>query len=452
MESATFGILSLIPVLTVIMVAVITRRSFEPMLLGGLIGYLILSPRTFLTSWITSLSDIANTLGWYYLLFVMCGILILLLEKSGGAIGFADLSGKFAKSQKSSLIMTWLLGIAIFLDDYLNCLGVGVAMRAITDKFKVPREFLAYVVNSTGAAVCLLFPVSTWAVYMAAQFELVGIAAEGQGMGIYISALPYMFYCWLAVIVVPLFATKILPSFGPMKAAWTRAENGSVFPESHSEAHRGEDMGSNIARSGAINFILPILVLTAVALYTGDIMLGLFLAVITAAVLYIPTRLMKPTEFTDCIPEGLKSMGTVLITMTASYVLNAVNTELGLTPYVLDTVTPLISGPLFPVITFLVLAALSFATASPWAMATVSFPIIMPMALAVGADPAIVGGALISGTAFGSHACFYGDAALLTCTACDIQPFEYARTSIPLIMVPTIVAAAGYLVLGFVMM
>lgn len=153
-----------------------------------------------------------------------------------------------------------------------------------------------------------------------------------------------------------------------------------------------------------------------------------------------------------CIPEGAKSMVTVLITMTGSFILNAANTEMGLTEYVLDTVTPLISGPVFPMVTFLVLSALSFATASPWAMATVAFPIIMPLAMAVNANLFMAAGALISGAAFGSHACFYGDGAILTCAACGIDPFDYGRTSIPLIMVHTVIASIGYLILGFIMM
>ncbi|PKM86315.1 MAG: sodium:proton antiporter [Firmicutes bacterium HGW-Firmicutes-10] len=449
----TYGIVSLIPVTVVIVVAVITRRSFEPLLLGGIIGYLIIDPGNFLINWINSLTTIAGDLGWYYVLFVVIGIFILLLEKSGGALGFADLSAKFAKTRSTSLIITWLLGIAIFLDDYLNCLGVSVAMRKITDKFKVPREFLAYVVNSTGATVCLLVPVSTWAVYMASQFELVGVTKNGTGLGAYIASIPYMFYAWAAVIIVPLFALKILPTYGPMKKAIERAETtGEVFPPGYHETHQDELVGEEIKKTGALNFVIPILALTVVALVKNDVMLGIFAGLIACAIIYIPRKILKPLDFLNSVPEGLQSMAVVMITMTGSFVLNAVNQEMGLTPYVLDTVTPLISGPLFPLITFLVLSGLSFATASPWAMATVSFPIIMPLAQAVGADPFMIGGALIAGTAFGSHACFYGDAAILTCAACNVQPFEYARTSIPLILAPTAIGAIAYLILGFVLM
>lgn len=471
--AATYGILSLIPVTTVIVVAVLSRRSIEPLFLGGILGYFIImcynfadaigliasdglaaffSSGFFLGPWIRSINSVAGDLGSNFVMFTVCGIFIVLLEKSGGALGFADLTSKLARNRGSTLIMTWILGIIIFLDDYLNCLGVSVAMRSLTDKYKTPREFLAYIVNSTGAAVCLLVPVSTWAVYMSSQFELVGVTHNGTGLGAYIASMPYMLYPWLAVFIVPLFALKIIPTFGPMRTAIERAEKGDVFPESYYKTHSKEDMGKDVARSGAINFIIPILTLTIVALGLNDVTYGIFAGIIAAAIVYLPRKVMKPLEFLDCIPEGLRSMATVLITMTGSFVLNAVNTEMGLTPYVLDTVTPLISGPLFPLITFLVLSVLSFATASPWAMATVAFPIILPLAQAVDANLFMVGGALISGTAFGSHACFYGDASILTCAACDIQPYDYAKTSIPLVMVPTVLTAIGYLVLGIVMM
>ncbi len=442
----TLGAISLVPVAVVIVSAIITRRSIEPLLLGGILGYIILSPTNFLSSWINSLTTVAGELGWYYVLFAVSGIIILLLEKSGGTLGFADLLSRFCKTQKSSLIMTWLLGIIIFIDDYLNCLAVGLAMRSLTDKYKVPREFLAYIVNSTGAVVCLLFPVSTWAVYMSAQFEMVDVTVNGTGLGAYTASIPYMLYAWAAVFIVPLYALRTVPIFGPMKKAFARAQLGSVFPEGHSSPSQAAE--ESLAKSGAHNFILPLAALTIVALRTGDILYGIIVGIIACGIVYLPFKVMKPLDFLACIPEGLKSMATVLITMTGSFILNAVNTEMGLTEYVLNTVTPIISAPLLPLITFLVLAALSFATASAWAMATIAFPIIMPLAAAVDANLFMVAGALISGSAFGVHACFYGDGAILTCAACDIEPFDYGRTSIPLIVVPTVIACVGYLLLG----
>jgi Na+/H+ antiporter NhaC len=237
-----------------------------------------------------------------------------------------------------------------------------------------------------------------------------------------------------------------------MKKAFRYAEaTGDTLPENAQGRAGDEHDPEETKKAKGIFFIIPMLVLTIVALARGDVMIGLFSGFIACIVLYLPFKVMTLAKFMNCVPEGIKSMALVMLTMTGSFVLNAANGSLGLTKYVLDTVTPIISGPFFPLITFVVLSALSFATASPWAMATVAFPIIMPLAESVGADPYMIGGALVAGTAFGSHACFYGDAAILTSASCHIQPFEYARTSIPLIILPTSVACIAYAILGIEM-
>ena len=448
-----YGLLSLVPVIVVVATALISKRTLEALGLGSIVGFIILNKTGFFPAWLDATIQVLTDSAWYILVFGIFGTVIALLEKSGGALGFSDLGSKLAKTRGSSLIVTWILGIIIFIDDYLNNLGVGLAMRNITDKYWVSREFLAYVINSTGAAVCVLVPVSTWEVFMATQYEALGVTVNGTGLGAYIASIPYMFYGWVAVLVVPLYALKILPRFGPMKKAEIRAEEkGDVFPASYHEKHEAmsESAVGHINKSHAMNFIIPMIVLIAVTIYMEDILYGVIMGVVACAVIYLPQKLMTANEFFDTSLEGFKSMTQVIGIVVAAFILQAANEGLGLTPFVIETVQPLISPKLLPVITFAVIAFLAFATGSFWGIAAISFPIIIPLAQALDANVFMAGAAIVSATAFGSHACFYSDAATLTCAATGLQNIDYAKTSLPLLVVPTGLALVLFTVFGFV--
>lgn len=164
-----FGALSLIPAAVVIVTALFTRRTLEPLLLKSIIGFVILEGGGFFSAWLDAVYTVMmdGVTVWVILVCGLFGSLVALLEKSGGALGFSAIASKAVKNRKQSLLATWVLGIIVFIDDYLNALAVGTAMRKVTDKYGVPREFLAYVINSTGATVCVLIPFSTWSAFMA---------------------------------------------------------------------------------------------------------------------------------------------------------------------------------------------------------------------------------------------------------------------------------------------
>ncbi|MBK8702197.1 MAG: hypothetical protein IPN33_00345 [Saprospiraceae bacterium] len=158
--TADFGIWSLVPPLVVVLLAILTKRSMEPLVLGCVVGYLMIDYRQFpdniLQSLIKTMQD--ESLVWVILVCGMYGALIHLMIQSGGALAFGNYMLRYIKTRRNSLLAAWVMGIIIFIDDYLNALVVGATMRKITDHFKVPRELLAYVVNSTSAPVCVLIP------------------------------------------------------------------------------------------------------------------------------------------------------------------------------------------------------------------------------------------------------------------------------------------------------
>lgn len=457
MDTATYGLISLLPVAIVIVMALVTKRTLESLIVGSLVGFLILDGKSFLTSWVSATQEVFGESAWYILVFGVFGIIILLLEKSGGAQGISQLGTKFAKTRGMALISTWVLGILIFIDDYLNNLGVSVAMRNVTDKFKVSRELLAYMINSTGAAVCVLIPISSWAVFMAGQYESLDVTVNGTGLGAYIASIPYMFYAIIAVIMAPLIAFKIFPLFGPMKKAELRAQAGDVFPPSYYEQLKKNNLEEvkeemDPSKAKAINFILPMVLFVAVTIFTdGDILIGGVCTVIVCAIMFIPQKLMTITEFCDISFKGFTSMSFVTGLVLTSFILGKANERLGLTPYIIDKVEPLLSPALLPVISFLLVAFLAFACGSFWGIIAIVAPIIIPLGIALDCNIYLIGAAIISGTVFASHTCFYADAVTLISAGTQIQNTDYAKTAIPIAAVPVVLSAILYLIFGFMM-
>ena len=455
-----YGILSLVPVICVIVLVFITKRTMASLIAGSIIGAIILFKQDFILNWIdaiyTVLSD--GTWGWLFLVCGLFGSLVGLFELSGGAMGFSEVATRVCKTRKQSLFMTWILGIIVFVDDWLNALAVGAAMRNVTDKYKVPRELLAYVICATGAVVCSLIPFSTWGAFMAGQLESNGVAAVGEGTAVYIQTIPYIFYALVALFVVPLYIAGIIPHYGPMKKAEIRAETtGQVFPDSMLDAIRAEkaavekealDVG--MKKGKAINFIIPMLVLAGVTMITAEILYGIFASLVVCAIMYFPQKIMTMNEFFDGMISGFKDMMGVIGIITAAFILREMNNGLGLPDYVIGLVRDSLDPRLLPIVVFIIVSALTFAAGNFWGMAAISFPVIIPIAMAMNVDPIMVSGAIISGTTFGSNACFYGSEVSLTCSSTQVQNQDYAKTALPIIAIPFIGACILYAVFGFI--
>jgi Na+/H+ antiporter NhaC len=449
-----YGIISLIPAFSVLVLALITKRTFEALVGGTLIGFLILNKQDFFGGFITSSLNVMGdaTIGWIILVCGLFGSLIALLVKSGGAIAFGNFLVRYVKSKKSALMTTWLLGLIIFIDDYLNALTVSSAMKKVTDKFLVSREMLAYVVDSTAAPVCVLVPFSTWAIYVAGLLEKTQAAEAGKGLSVYISAIPYMVYGWVAIVIVPLVALAIIPVFGPMKKSEQRAsETGEVVPPGTGKINALEDDVAAAAKENPklYNFLVPIVLLIFSTWYFDvDALKGVVIAIFAAIIMYLVQKVMSMNEIFDTIFEGFKTMIFPLGIVVVSFMLKEVNDGLGLTSYVIETVKPLMSGSMLPVVTFLSLSVITFATGSFWGVYAVSFPIVIPLALAMDANLALAIGAVISSGAFGSHSCFYGDSTVLSATGSGCKPIDHSLTQIPYALLTAVISAAIFLIVG----
>ena len=229
-----FGIFCLLPIVVIIVMAIFTRRGIESLLVGVIVSYIMLNGINFFWPLMDALyaTMMDEDTVWILLVCAFLGSLTILLEKSRGVNGLANALMRWATTPKKSLIAAWLSGILIFMDDYLNIFVVGALMKKITDKNKVPREMLAYVVDSTAAPVCLLIPLSSWVVFFSVILgEQKELASLGSGVSIYYHSIPFIFYAWLTVLIVPLVVLGIIPKFGPMKKAFIRAEGGKLVSD-----------------------------------------------------------------------------------------------------------------------------------------------------------------------------------------------------------------------------
>lgn len=455
----TYGIISLIPIIVIVVMAVVTKNTFVSIFIGVASGFVILGGGSIVKSFNLFLDGLYEVLMdentvWVLMLCGLFGSLIALMERSGGVLGFSNLAQKAIRSRKASIVGTWILGIIIFVDDYLNCLAVGAATRSITDKYRVSREMLAYIVNSTGVTVCAIVPFSTWGAFMSGQMEKAGMTEGMTAFSAYSSSIPFMLYGWLAVIMVPLFGLNIIPLFGPMKKAEQRTlETGQVLSDISREALIDlpqEELVFEGKKCRAINFLIPIIVVAILTITTEDILIGLFAAIALCFIMYLPQRLLSFNQFFDTVIKGLVDMFPVLILIIMAYSLMVANDGLGLTDFVIDVALKALNPALLPATIFVVIGLLSFASGSFWGLAAVSFPIIGPLAAALEVNTFLCAGALVSAVAAGGHICIYSDTVILASASTQVTNVDYFKSSLPLVLVPFGLSAVGFLILGFI--
>ncbi len=436
-----YGILSLLPIAVVLVLVALTKRTAVSLLAGTLVGAVLLYGAGFPKPWLDVVYGVlgSHLFIWIVLVCGFFGGLVALFERSGGVRAFTDLAGRVCKGPRSTLVGAWLLGILVFVDDWLSILSVGSAMRRATDRCHVPREMLAYVSNTTASSICVIVPTSTWGVFMISQFVATGVCGEAEGMRTFLHTIPLFFYPLLALLCGLLFSLGVLPKVGPMRRAVCAAPQ-----EVEEEKQEGR-------KPNALNFLLPVILITAITIATGEILYGTLAALVFCALLYLPQRLMGPGAYLDTILVGFKDMIGVLFIVASAFILRDINALLGMPDYVIGAARAAVSPQLLPLVAFLVVTALGVAAGNFWGICAIAFPVIVPIAQAIGGDVGLTAAAIVSATAAGSHLCFFGSEATLTCAAAQIDNVRYARTVVPMVLVPFVLAAAAYLAAGLLM-
>ena len=448
------GLIAIIIIVIIIVGAVTTRRCTEFLLLGSVLGCIALFHWNALSEWCLLITQVVADNAWLWLVCGLFGSLIALLQRSKGTLGFSRLISKLCTSDKRTLLTSFILGILLFVDDYLNVLTIGVCMKGTFDKRKLPRESLAFILNSTGAPVCVLLPVSTWAVFFGSLFyeEEVIFTQYSSYLDAYIHAIPFAFYPMIALVVVFLFCIGVMPKMGAMKKAFQRvAETGKVYSdESRKYNHEEHNEGAYEGEGNVWFFLVPMLILVIIGVATTDILLAVVVSLIVCLAMYVPTKLISIEEFLNLCVSGFCDMMSLFFMLVAAFTLKEVYDQLHLTEFLVELVQPILSPALFPLVTFLLLGILAFVTGSNWGMSAVVTPIVLPMCAAIGANPVLTMAAIISGGTFGSHACFYTDATVLSANSAGISNMEHAMSQLPYCSIAAILSVIGYLIAGFV--
>lgn len=449
------GLIAVLLVVGIVIGAIVTKKC-EPFLIGAsMIGAIVVYKWDFLPKWVETIEGVISSEAYVILVCGLFGSLIALLTASRGSYSFSRIVSKFCNSEKKTLFATFILGVAIFVDDYLNVLSIGTAMKGVYDKRKVPREALAYLLDSTGAPVCVLFPFSSWAAYFGAIFmkeKCVQALGGGTIMKTYMMAIPYCIYPIVALLIIVLFCAGIFPKLGGMKRAYQRvAETGKVYSDNSKKYNITDGMDGEMAEGNLWNFVIPMLVLVGVAVPTGDLVVAAIVAILVAMVMYLATGVMSFADFYDCFLKGFGDMLPIIILIIAALTFQQIAGEMQMTEFFIAITKPFLSSKLFPAIAFVIVAVLAFMIANAWGVCSLIAPVLLPLGASVGANIVLVMAAILSGCAFGNHACFYCDTTVLASQGAGIDNLEHAVSQLPYVLIGAGISIIGFVILGFVL-
>lgn len=469
MSGTDLGVITLIPAISFLVLALVTKKCILSIMLSGMMGYFFYYGPGFFFPMMKALQKAAcdGDNNYIVIICLLFGCLVQLLRQSKGAMAVGNLARKYIKTQKQVLLLTYLCGIIIFIDDYLSILVTANCVLDLADEKKTPREMLCYIINTTSAPVCLIIPISAWVIFFSGIFEQQKEAAVvgSSAMGIYYHIMPYFFYPFLCVFFVLLVILGIVPKMGGIKKAYERvATTGQLWPESSNMQNQGDELGEVM---GAITdnskkeekevephlwtFVVPMAVVIVAALWLDDILYGVALGIAACFVLYLPTRVMSLSSFCDACYKGLEDMLFIAVVLVTSLFYRDSINLIGLPNYLIKLAGPYMNAVWLPAIAFILIGLVCFATGNIWSVPAVCTPIILPLAVSTGASIPLTLGAIISAACFGAQACFYSDVTLLSASACRISNVDYAVAQLPYIGIVTAITFVMYIIAGFTM-
>lgn len=492
-ETPQFGWLSILPPLLAIALAFITKQVLLSLFLGIFIGSVMLNGGNIFYGFLRTLdnfviSSVTDSWNAAILVFTLSiGGMIGVIGKMGGTRAIAEALAKKAKTVRSAQIVTWLMGIIVFFDDYANTLIVGPTMRPLTDKLKISREKLAYIVDSTAAPVAGMALVSTWIGY---EIGLIKDAYESLGIKaniyeVFVNTIPYRFYSIFAILLVFIIAFK-LKDFGPMYKAEKRARlTGKVLADD-AKPMASDEITKMELKEGiklrASNAIVPILTLIIVAFiglwYNGytysegikwydirtcfgnaDASVALVWASIVASIVAIvmatSQKILSLGEALESWVDGSKSLLITCIILVLAWSLGSVTSSVGTADFLVKVVSDKLPGGLLPIIVFLISCVVAFATGTSWGTMAIVIPLALPLAnsyIVAGTGPSnlLVAtlSAVLTGSIFGDHCSPISDTTIMSSMASASDHIDHVKTQIPYSLTAAGIAIIGYIIVG----
>ncbi len=453
-ENVTWGIWSLLPLLVTLIIAFKTKSASFSLFIGCLVGAVMLGKDPVSGFNLLAKEALGNEdFIWLCEIIIFIGILFILLRKAGVVTAFAEKISKRVHTKKGLLFSSWALGLFV-VDDYFAPLLRGVVMRPLTDKAKIPREKLAFILDSTTASVCVLLPFTAWGAYLASLIAAQNgpITSTDQSVAVFINSIPYNFYSILLILFTLGICLKLIPDFGPMKKAEKRAlETGKVIrdgatPLTHLEADiEIESLGDEAEKKCYLiaDLLIPILILLSVALGTF-IFLGeirIVEAFLTAS-LYLGTSLLikrqiqNIQELMKLVVAGINDVLPAILIIALAYSINTVTKNLGAAEYIMQISKGWLTPSLLVAFTFLITATISFSTGTSWGAYALMVPFVLPLGYSFTngqLDPLIYKciAAVAGGGIFGDHASPVSDTSVLSSAGAGSDHMDHVVTQLP---------------------
>ena len=469
---ATFW--ALVPPVVAIGLALITKEVYSSLFIGVLMGGILYSgfsfegtiTHIFEDGMINVLSDSYNV--GILIFLVILGTMVCLMNRAGGSAAFGQFAADHIKGRVGAELATILLGCLIFIDDYFNCLTVGSVMRPVTDKFKVSRAKLAYLIDATAAPICIIAPISSWAA------AVTGFVEGEDGFSIFVRAIPYNFYAILTIVMM-IGMVLLRTEFGSMKFHEKNALKGDLYT-TPGRPYDTEKQPEVSVRGTVLDLLIPIISLIICCmvgmLYTGgffsgedfvtafsqsDASLGLtmgsFFGLLITIGLYQVRRVLKFSECMACIPEGFKSMVPAIMILSFAWTLKAMTDSLGADVYVATVVASSARSFLnfLPAIIFVVGCFLAFATGTSWGTFGILIPIVVAVFENSNPDLMIISiSACMAGAVCGDHCSPISDTTIMASAGAQCEHVNHVTTQLPYAVTAAVVSFISYIIAGFV--
>lgn len=469
-----YGILSLLPPVIAVILAIKSRNVILSLFCGGLTGVLIfnhgnpfLAVKSMIGDYLfVQLTDSYN--AGVIVLVVFIGGFIKLMEKSGGAQAFGQSAYRYVNTKLKAQLCAWAGGIIIFFSDLGTPLLVGPVFRPLFDKLKISREKLAWILDSTSSPVAILIPFIGWGVYIMGliQSEFDNLGVKASDYTTFVRAIPFQIYAILAILMIPLIAfTKI--DFFQMKKAEQKAEKEKADYSFEEHVEKEENTGAYSKKNAKpIMVILPIVVVFVTLFATlaplgfpfkkvdGNefrvaLTMGYFFGALVLILMICLFKVMNFSETFKVYVGGMKGMTDVAITLILAWSLGSMISELGTAQFIVDVLKSMsFSAALVPAAIFLFGAFVSFSTGSSWGTFAIMMPLAIPMAQAFSIPFAIAVGAVLSGGLFGDHCSPISDTTILSSTGAECDLVEHVRTQLPYALVNGVIALIAFIIAG----
>ena len=464
---------SLVPPLIAISLALVTKEVYSSLFLGILSGALLYTgynpEKSIRHIFIEGIFEVLSNPGNVGILcfLVILGMMVQLMNKTGGSRAFGNWAQKHIKTRRGSMFATMILGCLIFIDDYFNCLTVGSVMLPATDKARISRAKLAYLIDTTAAPICIIAPISSWAAAVS------GFVEGENGMKLFVQTIPYNFYALLSICMM-IFLILLNVDFGPMAEHEKNAlEKGDLFTTE--ERPYGEGEQGKEGEGKILDMLFPVITLAVFCvigmIYSGGffsgadfvtafsqsdaptgLVFGSFMALVFTLLFYFLRSSISFHDAMQCLPEGFKQMVPAILILTFAWTLKEMTDSLGAKEFVEGIVAGRAGAmlSLLPAFVFMIAVGLSFATGTSWGTFGILIPIVVGVFQKTDYTMMIIAmSSCMAGAVCGDHCSPISDTTIMSSAGAQCMHLNHVTTQFPYAMLVALVSVIAYILAGF---